>query len=373
MNRNNNVILFRCFEIHQPIGYFYVGAMNYKELIRITYSDTRTMIEGKKGDVEQYLGIERQLSDSRVKELLQYVNLIDATFPSSIILHITSQNATYEKSESILTITDDESVAKILDGQHRIAGLKGYKGEEAFEVPVTIFVDMDIEDQAMVFSTINLKQTKVSKSLAYDLYEYATKGSPQRTCHDIAKLLNTKEGSPFKNKIKILGRATGKPEESLTQATFVERLIGYISENPMQDRDRLKRGKKLEKVREPKTRQLIFRNMFIDEQDEKIARILWNFFSAVQKKWPLSWNEVRPGKILNKTTGFWALMTFLRPAYINLDNGKWRIVEEEEFMPLFRRITLSDDDFTPQKYLPGAKGEAALYKDLLKDSGLQET
>lgn len=70
----------------------------------------------------------------------------------------------------MLRIKKDANVAKIIDGQHRIAGLEDYAGPP-FQVNATIFIDMDIEDQAMVFATINLKQTKVSKSLAYDCCE----------------------------------------------------------------------------------------------------------------------------------------------------------------------------------------------------------
>ena len=83
---------------------------------------------------------------------------------------------------------------------------------------------MDIQDQAMVFATINLKQTKVNKSLAFDLYEFTKTRSPQRTCHDIARFLNYKKKSPFESRIKMLG--VGRwPTETITQATFVDRVV----------------------------------------------------------------------------------------------------------------------------------------------------
>ena len=118
---------------------------------------------------------------------------------------------------------------------------------------------MDIQDQAMVFATINLKQTKVNKSLAYDLYEFTTSRSPQKTCHDIARFLNYKEDSPFRKKIKMLGVATGA-SETLTQATFVDRLLRLISRDPMGDRDRIKRHKSLERAIGPAASRQIFRD-----------------------------------------------------------------------------------------------------------------
>ena len=76
-------------------------------------------------------------------------------------------------------------VANILDGQHRIEGLKeglssGHPNSEQFQLNVSIFVDLDMDDQSMVFATVNKAQTKVNKSLVYDLFAYAKSRSPQR-------------------------------------------------------------------------------------------------------------------------------------------------------------------------------------------------
>src|SRR6266581_5535687 len=207
-------IRFPAILVTQPIGSFYVGAIDSQDLVAVSYAEIRRP-EGR--DLERYIGTQRDLSPGRVAELKQYVTTIDACFPTSIILAVSSDHASFDEKRGVLTIDRDENVAKIIDGQHRIAGLEDYKGER-FEVNVTIFVDMELEDQAMVFATINLKQTKASKSLAYDLYEYAEARSPQKTCHNIAKLMNFKADSPFKGRIKILGKATGTGAETLTQA-----------------------------------------------------------------------------------------------------------------------------------------------------------
>ena len=143
-----------------------------------------------------------------------------------------------------MVITREAEIATVIDGQHRIAGLEEFdKPDQPFELNVTIFIDMELQDQAMTFATINLAQTKVSKSLVYDLYELQKARSPQKTCHNIARLLNSEPGSPLERRIKILGKATGEPFESITQATFVTALLKYISSDPMRDRDVLKRGK----------------------------------------------------------------------------------------------------------------------------------
>ena len=230
-------IYFRCIEVRQPIGVFYVGAMSSSQMIAISYADVRRIEER---DVERYIGIQRPLDEDRVKELRGYVRTIDSSFPTSVILAVSGKDAQYDGEKGIMRITRNWETAKIIDGQHRIAGLLSYEGAP-FQLNVTIFVDMDIEDQAHLFATINLKQTKVNKSLAYDLFDFASLRSPQKTCHNLAKFMNFQKGGPLERRIKILGRATGQRLEFLTQALFVERLIGYISIEPMQDRDLIRR------------------------------------------------------------------------------------------------------------------------------------
>ena len=58
------------------------------------------------------------------------------------------------------------------------------------------------------------------------------------------RFLNYKTGSPFYAKVKMLGTG-GREQETITQATFVDRLLRYVSRDPMSDRDTLRREKKL--------------------------------------------------------------------------------------------------------------------------------
>jgi len=363
-SQKQDYIEFDCFEIKQPIGIFYNGVIDCSDVIDISFADIR-MINQERRDVETYLGIERPLSPNRVKELKQYVNLIDAAFPTSIILAVESENAVYNPETSKMRIVRHENVAKILDGQHRIAGLEEYKnGPNSFQLNVTIFIDMDLDDQAMLFATINLKVTKVNKSLAYDLYEYSKTRSPQKSSHDIARLLNFEPGSPFKDKIKILGQAIDKEKETITQATFIESLMKYISKNPMQDRDALKRNKRLEKIHGPEERNLIFRNLFIEKKDAQIARIMWAYFSSVAETWPIAWQNTARGNILNRSTGFIVLMRFLRDGYLYIVD-KNSEPSGKEFAKIFNRTNFKDNEFTSDNYKPGSEGQSKLYGDFI--------
>lgn len=360
-------VSFRCIEVHQPIGTFYIGAMDARDLVAITWADIRRLEDR---ELDEYLGIERPLSESRIKELVDYVRTVDATFPTSIIVAVESAQTRFDEPKAVMSLPKVDSVAKIIDGQHRIAGLKKLPPETKFMVNVTFFVDMDIADQANVFSTINLAQTKVSRSLVYDLYAYAKARSPQKTCHDIARLMNRQGGGPFENRIKVLGRATpGVEGETLTQAAFVDRLLPYLSAQPLRDRDLLKRGLEIPATPPDRLRDLIFREMFRAKRDQDIALVLWNFFVAVRERWPDGWRRIERGNILNRTNGFAALMRFLKPAY-NAFEQPGAVPPTRHFADLLARVQLADDDFNPERFAPGTSGEAALARALREGAGL---
>lgn len=348
-----------CLEVEQPIGRFYIGVMEASDLFAISYADVRRP-EGR--DIERYIGTQRDLSEGRVAELKKYVTTVDACFPTSIILAIESDDVVYSEGDQRLLITKRANAAKIIDGQHRIAGLENYNGVP-FHVNVTVFIDMELEDQAMVFATINLKQTKVTKSLAYDLYEYATRRSPQKTCHNIAKLLNFRTGSPLRERIKILGKATGQGIELITQATVVDRLLRLVSKEPMLDKDRLKRGLTLERSEARGSKSLIFRDQFIDQKDAEIAKCVWNLFEAAAARWPKAWNNFDPGQILPRTTGFAALMRLLPIIWEKYDLYG-QVPSRNVFEKYFALVPLGDANFTSEIYKPGSSGEAQLVSSM---------
>ncbi|WP_372648250.1 DGQHR domain-containing protein [Draconibacterium sp.] len=367
-------IELKCLEATQPIGNMYVAVINQDELEYISFADVRRLRDGSDNrEVEDYIGIQRELNPNREKEIGKYVNLIDASFPNSIILAMSSNHAEFDEKTNTMKILYKQDVAKVLDGQHRIAGLNHYeKPGNTFQCIVTIYIDMELEDQAIVFATINKEQKNVSNSLVADLYAFAQSRSPQKTAHNVVRALNAKEGSPFYKRIKILGNARNKEVETITQDTFVKNLIKYISKNPQQDRDfyKRKKRKKLPLVEGAELERYFLRNIFIeDEEDYKIAQILWNYFHAVQKRWPEAWDNLRPNMILNRSTGFIALMRFFKHAYLHF-NKIGEIVSKEEFYSIFKEIDIDERNFTKDVFVPGSSGQGELYRQLRDKSGL---
>ncbi|PKO84804.1 MAG: hypothetical protein CVU17_01075 [Betaproteobacteria bacterium HGW-Betaproteobacteria-11] len=365
--------------VRQPIGEFLIASIPSKRLWEISYFDVRRMLKDR--DIETYLGIQRPLNPDRVSELQSYVRTVDACFPTAVILAIESRCASFDSATNRLTLKNVpnpeeghdpvyyRNIAKVLDGQHRIAGLIDYPNDD-FEVNVSIFIDIDIEDQAYIFSTVNLAQTKVNRSLAYDLSELTKTRSPQKTCHNIAVALDQLASSPLHQRIKRLGTATpGRRDEMLTQATFVESLMPFISAAPTMDRDILKRGNKLATPSQAEIEKHPLRPFFVSGNDMKIADVLFRYFSAVQSRWPNAWSSNEKGMILNRTNGFRALMRALLVICRAIKPHE-KLPEESNFQELFARVNLNDDGFNVETFSPGTSGESLLFKKLVDDMRL---
>ena len=379
-NYKMDYIHLKYVEVNQPIGKLYVASIKCKDLLEIATNDIRRIERDEANNIDTYFGIQRKPSPNRLKEIADYVTYVDATFPSNIVIAINSVES-FEDQEDIdnvkivngeLLLRRNPKIAQILDGQHRLLGLQLAIEENAlfsesikenFELAVTIYVDMDIENQSMVFATINKAQTKVNKSLVYDLYDLANSRSPYRTAHNIVRVLNDNEKSSLKDKIKMLGVAEDSEQETIAQATLVDCLVEYISRKPLKDRDILKRG---EEIKLENDKKLFFRKWFKEKNDLLIARTLLNYFNAISKKWPTAWN---PQSILIKSTGIIGFMKFLQN--IVGDNELKEEISEERFTQILNSLDINPESFTNDNYPSGGIGQNKLKKELIEKSGLK--
>ncbi|WP_308922978.1 DGQHR domain-containing protein [Janthinobacterium sp. J1-1] len=379
-------------KVSQPIGDFFIAVIPHNELTEICYTDVREF--GKEGSLDAYMGIQREIKPDRIEEIKSYVRSPDATFPTSVILAIPNECAEWDPNNKKLIIKeyiddlDEENniyrrtIAKILDGQHRVTGLS--EGDNfqlpleddgaplKFDINVSIFIGADIAEQANIFATVNLAQTKVNRSLVYDLAELSKSRSPFKTAHNVAVVLDQATRSPFFQNIKRLGVATqGRIGETLTQATIVDSIIPLYSKNPALDVHVLKKGKKLRQPTLQELQQQIFRGLFVNEEDEIITKIIWSYFASIKERWPIAWDNKERGNIIKRTNGIKAFMRFLPTAYIFLAKEKiGRHVEKNEFLTIFKNINILDDDFNINNFPPGSSGESKLYKKLIFEFSL---
>lgn len=291
-------------EVKQPIGSFYISCLPADILLSITETVRREydpLLMTTKG------GVQRILSPKRVKEIASYTEDPDATFPTPIIIAV-KQSANYTLENDSLLFDENQKLGEIIDGQHRIEGLRLSNNRNEFELPVILMFDLVEDEKAYVFSIINSKQTQVSKSLIYELFLLSEKRSPQKTCHEIARLFNAEEQSPFHKRLKMLGKKEHQ-ESSLSQGSFVRYLLPLISKKPDQDLIDIKKGKKLQD--DPT---LPFRYYFIMNEDNSIYKLLYNYFKAVQEVFYDEWND-SSRYILSKTTGYGAMMSAFTRLY----------------------------------------------------------
>lgn len=380
-------VVISAIRIRQPIGDIYVGSIPAKTLVDITDFDIRTLVSER--GIDSYLGIQRELDKKRVTEIGVYVNGPDATFPTAVVLAVPEKCVTIESpcdaDERFVRMTlsnypqadgdPDETVlykhiARVIDGQHRIKGLELLKDGQ-FDVNVSIFVDADIADQASIFATVNLAQTKVSRSLAYDLFGLSHSRSPEKTCHSIVVALESTASSPLFRKIKRLGKATaGRYTETLSQATVVAGLLQYICKDRIQiisDRQIGRRGGPFPPAEGKDAAKLVLRPFFIEGRDVDLTNLVWNYFEAVRAKWPDAWGANAVGLMLNRTNGYDGLMKFFRPAYRYLA-APGEMVTSKQFGAIFESVSLKDEDFTPQNFPAGSTGASNLARALLEQS-----
>jgi hypothetical protein len=134
------------------------------------------------------------------------------------------------------------------------------------------------------------------------------------------------------------------------------------------------KGRRLKKEDLETLKRFPFRNLFIEEKDNDIALILYNYFKSIEKTWPNSWNNLTAiGNILPKSNAFKAFMRFLKPLYLEIvgsDIG--RIVSADEFYNYFKEYNITDNDFTAGNFVPGSGGESSFYKILTKQIDISE-
>ena len=114
---------------------------------------------------------------------------------------------------------------------------------------------------------------------------------------------------------------------------------------------------------------MIFRNLYIEDKDNEIAFIIYNYFKSIEKTWPIAWNDLNTvGNILPKSNAFKAFMRYLKLLYVEITgNDIGKIVSIEEFAKHFSSYKISDADFTSGNFLPGSGGESKFYKILIKE------
>ena len=163
-----------------------------------------------RGQDEEEGAVQRILNRSRIASIKDFVRG-GGSFPNSVILNWVKINNIKTSDTSVSYIPEKKS-AQIIDGQHRIAGIRAALQEDpkvgTLEIPVVVFKELSSQECADIFLSINTEQKTVAKSLVYDLYGIASPNiidiAAQRA-RDIALYLHENDASPYYGEIKFPG------------------------------------------------------------------------------------------------------------------------------------------------------------------------
>lgn len=361
-------MIVTAIRVRQPIGDFFVSVLPAEILVGRVNNRPRS------SKIEKNENVQRVFSEKRINEIADFSRDPQSTFPTPIILALDSNvvrevvcnfNAGTDMAEINLfcfDIPDTGVIGDVLDGQHRILGLERSNTRKEFELPVIFMFDLSLDDKAFVFSIINSKQTPVSGSLIYDLFELSEYRSPQKTCHYIAQSLNSTEG-PFFGRLKMLGRKEehhGSSKVMLSQGTFASRLEELITKNPMEDARLIKVDGELQD--DPRCP---LRKYFKSGDDKSILKIVTNYFSAAEAVFENEWKDDSGSFVIRKSVGYTALIIVFR--HVLEEGFQARDLTLDFFTKKFRSFknNLQGTALTSAEFPSSGAGAILLAKKLL--------
>lgn len=205
-------------------------------------------------------GFQRVLDESRAKKLATFIeegiDEGDVFLPTSVFL-ATDKVLPYDEEKNEITIAVNEIGSfNVVDGQHRIEGLKRAAANNSkildFEISANIAVQLDDVAQMCHFLIVNTTQKSVDKSVEQHIVARLTsmvdiKDIPSlprwikrqvmrgedKVALSIANYLNTEKDSPWFSKIRMANEP--KDQTSIDQKSFVNNIKMYIlsSSNPL--------------------------------------------------------------------------------------------------------------------------------------------
>ena len=351
----SKTVKFGALKVTQPIGEFYVARLDAHLVGKLTRADTRRVSTHERKPCTRNQG---GRDPAKVALLTDHFSAVDAVAPHSIVLNLHSEHLKGVKQPKegtssvaplhVFEVAEHEGAFSIIDGQHRLAGIAGSM-HERFELVVTFFIGLPVEERAYLFSTLNDDQQKESKSLVFHLFDVGKTRSPQRTVLIITRALNMDENSPLYRKLKFLDAASSCKGESLghaplSQGSLARMVMQRISLDPSRDKAILRDGDRIELTGDEAGQGLIFRECFVKDKDAVILRILNNYFKAVATVFKDEWNS--DDSPLVKTIGYDALFKLLDDLYV-VGLGK-RDLSREFFLDIMRTIRANRDKAQPK-------------------------
>lgn len=180
------------------------------------------------------------VNDSENYDITEESSLDDYLYNSRLPRYLSFLKKDNDKYK--LVIPYQPNSVLVIDGQHRLKGL-----EEClpyilnnYDLLIAFVIGFDRSVIAKQFYTINYEQKPVNKSLLYQLTgEFSKNVTELSFMHNVVKLLNETEESPFYSRIKMLGSTPkgitdeAKRQLSISQAFLVDSMIRFVSKKAL--------------------------------------------------------------------------------------------------------------------------------------------
>lgn len=309
-------------KLEQPVGDMFLVKMKATQVASIAASKTRKSYNDSSG-------IQRKLDPYRIKSIAEFCKTKNAMFPTPIILSASSDYFVINEKENTLTIPtiseDENKFCSIVDGQHRLEGLKESGVIANFELLVSFVFDTDPSRDAFLFSIINGNQKPVSRSLIYDLYGLSRSRTVEKTCNKIMRALNGEDfdiKSELSGKIKMLGYKDEFSQNGIvSQAAMIKNLMKLITDKSERDNIDIEFGRELEQL---DSRKYIFRKNFVEGNDKLIIQENIDFFNAWMKKLKEEKEryDLNEYELFEKTIGFSVSYRIFRILYLSWEDSR---------------------------------------------------
>lgn len=297
-------IKLNILKVLQPIGVVYIAKISPQALLEMSFVDRRRIERD-----EEILGIQRELKIIKVNQIKNYLKSIDATFPNTIILNTRNEFILNETDFSI-ELNIDPNTFTIIDGQHRLEGFRDNPINN-FELIIAFYKNLEIDQQANIFSTINSQQSKVDPSLNLNLELNSKVYTPKKMMIEVAQSFNYDKESPWYNSIKFGGAGY---DGIISLSAFVSPLLEFTyPENDYYEiRNELMKASETPNLEKFKfdNRKYFFWNFYLKKESPVIYKILYNYFNSIKVLLPDDW--LNENSILSKTTGYNALMKLFK-------------------------------------------------------------
>ena len=309
----NQTIKLKIQELVQPIGSLYVSTIDAYTLYQMSESDIIKLSKNK----TSYDGIQRDIRPQKVSYIKDYLTSIDATMPNSIILNITSDKI-IEQTDEYIIIENSKDTFTIIDGQHRLKGFEN-GADKNFDLSITFYIDLPIEEQSRVFVTINSEQTKVDPSISFYQETKEKHFTPRKMVADLSIMFAKDLESPWYNKIKLIGKKDELSEDAvISLSAFAQRILKYVYNdkkyfNKLRNKLITSDNNLASITNGESFGESILWDFYVMHDELSIYKILLNYFNALSEIFENDWNDT--DSILTKTTGYNAIMTLFKEIF----------------------------------------------------------